>query len=58
VFNTKTKYSEEFNGLHYESYNGSMLLDSSGAVAFYHKSMLVPGVETLPWFLKVSWQVV
>ncbi|NOT51521.1 MAG: apolipoprotein N-acyltransferase [Chitinophagaceae bacterium] len=48
----KTKYSEEFNGEHYESYNGSMLVDSSGASAFYHKSMLVPGVETLPWFLQ------
>ncbi len=52
VFNHKTKYSEEFNGQHYETYNGSVLLDSSGASAFYHKSMLVPGVETLPWFLK------
>ncbi|MEO7922497.1 MAG: apolipoprotein N-acyltransferase [Chitinophagaceae bacterium] len=51
-FKSKTKYSEEFNGLHYESYNGSVLLDSSGALGFYHKSMLVPGVETLPWFLK------
>ncbi|MEK7225817.1 MAG: apolipoprotein N-acyltransferase [Bacteroidota bacterium] len=48
----KTKYSEEFSGEHYEFYNGSMLLDSAGASAFYHKSMLVPGVETLPWFLK------
>lgn len=48
----KTKYSEEFSGEHYEFYNGSMLLDSSGASSFYHKSMLVPGVETLPWFLK------
>jgi apolipoprotein N-acyltransferase len=27
-------------------------MDSSGASAFYHKTMLVPGVETLPWFLK------
>lgn len=35
----------------YESYNGSVLLDSSGARNFYHKSMLVPGVETLPRFL-------
>ncbi len=51
VFDHKTKYSEEYNGHHYESYNGSALLDSSGASAFYHKSMLVPGVETLPWFL-------
>jgi apolipoprotein N-acyltransferase len=52
MFNAKTKYSEEFNGYHYESYNGSVVLDSSGAKSFYHKSMLVPGVETLPWFLK------
>jgi apolipoprotein N-acyltransferase len=48
----KTKYSEEFNGQYFESYNGSALIDSSGASAFYHKSMLVPGVETLPWFLQ------
>lgn len=48
----KTKYSQEFNGEYYESYNGSALLDSNGVSAFYHKSMLVPGVETLPWFLK------
>ena len=52
MFPSKTKYSEEFNGYYYESYNGSMIIDSSGAQSFYHKSMLVPGVETLPWFLK------
>lgn len=51
-FDQKTKYSQEFDGRFFESYNGSVLLDSSGAIAFYHKSMLVPGVETLPWFLK------
>ncbi len=48
----KTTASQEFNGTHYEAYNGSVLLDSSGVHGFYHKSMLVPGVETLPWFLK------
>jgi apolipoprotein N-acyltransferase len=52
MFDSATKYSQEFNGQHYESYNGSALIDSNGASAFYHKSMLVPGVETLPWFLK------
>jgi apolipoprotein N-acyltransferase len=52
TFSAKTKYSEEFNGYFYESYNGSVVLDSSGPRSFYHKSMLVPGVETLPWFLK------
>ncbi|MEQ1677004.1 MAG: apolipoprotein N-acyltransferase [Chitinophagaceae bacterium] len=49
---TPTKYTKEFSGQFFESYNGSALLDSSGASAFYHKSMLVPGVETLPWFLR------
>lgn len=52
VYDQPTKTSQEFNGFHYESYNGSALLDSNGASSFYHKSMLVPGVETLPWFLK------
>jgi apolipoprotein N-acyltransferase len=51
-FDQKTKFSQEFDGRFFESYNGSVLLDSSGAIALYHKSMLVPGVETLPWFLK------
>lgn len=51
-FDHKTKFSQEFDGRYFESYNGSVLLDSSGTIAFYHKSMLVPGVETLPWFLK------
>lgn len=52
-----TKFSKEFSGRYFESYNGSVLLDSSGPSAFYHKSMLVPGVETLPWFLRFidSW---
>ena len=52
-----TRYSKEFSGQHFESYNGAALLDSNGASAFYHKSMLVPGVETLPWFLRFidSW---
>jgi apolipoprotein N-acyltransferase len=52
VFDKPTKTSQDFNGFHVESYNGSVLLDSSGPQSFYHKSMLVPGVETLPWFLK------
>ena len=41
----------EGSGNFYEIYNGGMLADSSGALQFYHKSMLVPGVETLPEFL-------
>lgn len=34
-----------------ESYNAAALMDSSGPIGFYHKSRLVPGVETLPPFL-------
>lgn len=52
-----TKFTEQYTDSHgepvyIERYNGSMLIDSSGPAAFYHKSMLVPGAETLPWFLK------
>ena len=56
-FDHPTKYTDSFNHFYYESYNGSVLMDSSGTLSFYHKSMLVPGVETLPWFLKFisSW---
>jgi apolipoprotein N-acyltransferase len=56
--NKQTKTARALgDGRYYDAFNGSALLDSSGALAFYHKSMLVPGVETLPWFLKFidSW---
>jgi len=36
---------------YYEAYNSAVLLDHKGPLHFYHKSMLVPGVETLPRFL-------
>ncbi len=36
---------------HYESYNSSVLFTQNKLPQFYHKSMLVPGVETLPSFL-------
>jgi apolipoprotein N-acyltransferase len=36
---------------YFDTYNSAVLFDSSGPVIFYHKSMLVPGVETLPSFL-------
>jgi apolipoprotein N-acyltransferase len=55
VFNSKNTSSAkpmQEAGYYYESYNGAALLDSSGALGYYHKSMLVPGVETLPWFLR------
>ncbi|MBI2731228.1 MAG: apolipoprotein N-acyltransferase [Sphingobacteriales bacterium] len=54
VFDSKTSVNARpitGTNFFFESYNGSVLLDSSGPLQFYHKSMLVPGVETLPWFL-------
>ena len=40
-----------------ETYNAAAILDSGGLVRIYHKTMLVPGVETLPPFLHIldSW---
>jgi apolipoprotein N-acyltransferase len=46
-----TSTAKAADGLYYDSFNSSVILDSAGSLAFYHKSMLVPGVETLPWFL-------
>jgi apolipoprotein N-acyltransferase len=37
--------------IYIDSYNAAVILDSTGPLQFYHKSMLVPGVETLPSFL-------
>jgi apolipoprotein N-acyltransferase len=49
----KARNSDDY----YERYNGSVLLSADGPQQFYHKTMLVPGVETLPGFLKFlsSW---
>jgi apolipoprotein N-acyltransferase len=48
----QTKYTERDNaGRYYEAYNTAALMDAD-AVQLYHKSKLVPGVESLPSFLK------
>lgn len=48
----KTQYSRKANGgMYFDAYNSAALVDSSNA-QLYHKSKLVPGVETLPSFLK------
>lgn len=52
AFDQPTRYSQAYGNTYLESYNGAVLLDTGGTRGFYHKSMLVPGVETLPWFLK------
>ena len=37
---------------YYESYNSAVIMDSAGPEAFYHKSRLVPGAESLPPYLR------
>lgn len=39
------------NGEHYEAFNTAFATDSSGNFELYHKSKLVPGVESLPSWL-------
>ncbi|KYP13149.1 MAG: hypothetical protein A1D16_17550 [Flavihumibacter sp. CACIAM 22H1] len=56
---TKSPYARPINGtnMYYEAYNTAALFDSTGVLYRYHKSKLVPGVETLPSFLRFmdSW---
>jgi apolipoprotein N-acyltransferase len=51
--NHQTKFTEHYfnTDLYYEAYNAAVLLDTDEAKN-YHKSRLVPGVETLPSFLR------
>ncbi len=48
----KSKYGRRYGEteMYYEAYNTASLFDSN-SVQLYHKSKLVPGVETLPSFL-------
>ena len=36
-------------GIYYESYNSTLLIDKNGVLENYHKSKLVPGVESIPF---------
>lgn len=35
--------------IYYDSYNTALLIDTTDSIQVYHKSKLVPGVETLPY---------
>ncbi|MEO5999121.1 MAG: apolipoprotein N-acyltransferase [Chitinophagaceae bacterium] len=50
----KTASARQIEGSdnYYDSFNAAGLFDSSGALQLYHKSKLVPGVETLPTYLR------
>ncbi len=49
--NEKTTVTTRFlkDGARYEEYNSALLIDSSPTVRFYHKNILVSGVEKVPF---------
>jgi apolipoprotein N-acyltransferase len=48
---TKTARKNELEGIYYDAFNAAVVIKAGEPVAFYNKSKLVPGVETLPDFL-------
>lgn len=54
ILNTETKYTQKSEqGFYYESYNAAIAINNNKTSTIYIKSKLVPGVETLPGFLKI-----
>ncbi|MES2558420.1 MAG: apolipoprotein N-acyltransferase [Bacteroidota bacterium] len=43
---TARKYDD---GMYYDSYNTALLINASDSIQVYHKSKLVPGVESMPY---------
>jgi apolipoprotein N-acyltransferase len=50
---SRTARSVPNTSVYVDDYNAAVTLDSAGPVHFYHKTKLVPGVETLPPFLHI-----
>jgi len=48
---SSTAHAVPNTDLYADDYNAAVIMDSTGPLQFYHKSKLVPGVETLPFFL-------
>lgn len=54
IMSSETKYSQKTTqDVYYESYNAAIAINSNKVSNIYIKSKLVPGVETLPSFLKI-----
>jgi len=49
---SKTARFDKESGIYYDFFNTAAFFDADTNVNFYHKAKLVPGVETLPSFLK------
>ena len=46
---TSRKSNGTLNGLYYDSFNTAVFLGKKGEPEYYHKSILVPGVEKMPF---------
>ncbi len=46
---TSTAHLDEYSGKYIDSFNAAIQIENADKVQFYHKSKLVPGVETLPF---------
>lgn len=46
--NINSRYQDQ-QGFYYDMFNAAVLFDENSKVHFYHKSKLVPGIETIPY---------
>jgi apolipoprotein N-acyltransferase len=54
IFESETPYTQKSEqGFYYESYNAAIVIQNENISTIYIKSKLVPGVETLPKFMKI-----
>jgi apolipoprotein N-acyltransferase len=44
-----TVTARKFEDKYYDSYNSAIMIDTSNSLEIYHKSILVPGVEKMPY---------
>lgn len=48
---SKTARFDEQSGIYYDEFNTAAFFEADTSIQLYHKAKLVPGVETLPFFL-------
>ncbi|MCD6366402.1 MAG: apolipoprotein N-acyltransferase, partial [Bacteroidales bacterium] len=46
---TARPYGDDVDNLFYDAFNTAMMLNASNSISFYHKSLLVIGVEKIPY---------
>ena len=46
---TARRYGDDVDNLYYDAFNTALMLNASDSISFYHKSVLVIGVEKIPY---------